>query len=105
MRWRIRCSKESCKIRYSLPRHPDDYVRGWKCRGCGGSKFRVIKNRTKERGATLCNCSGYAWVGAWTNGTAPHRRGSPWCWYRADGTQRMPGDPDFQDPNYPQDNA
>ncbi|MEM5325210.1 hypothetical protein VSR34_01180 [Paraburkholderia sp. JHI2823] len=38
-----------------------------------------------------CTCAGY-WF--------PHRQGSLFCWSRADGTQRYPGDPDFADRNY-----
>ncbi|MDN7419544.1 MULTISPECIES: hypothetical protein [Burkholderia cepacia complex] len=41
-----------------------------------------------------CACSGY-WF--W------HRRGSLYCWYRADGTVRSPGDRDFADRNPPPD--
>lgn len=35
-----------------------------------------------------CICSGYWFL---------HRRGSRFCWYRKDGSQRMPGDADFAD--------
>ncbi|MGX7006188.1 hypothetical protein [Caballeronia sp. KNU42] len=38
-----------------------------------------------------CFCAGY-WF--------PHRQSSLFCWYRADGTDRFPGDPDFADRNY-----
>ncbi|EJO56769.1 hypothetical protein BURMUCF2_1624 [Burkholderia multivorans CF2] len=41
-----------------------------------------------------CTCAGY-WF--W------HRRGSPYCWYRADGSTRSPGDSDFADRNPPTD--
>jgi len=39
-----------------------------------------------------CICDGYyrLWNG-------PHRKGSKYCYFRRDGTQRMPGDPDFTD--------
>jgi len=40
---------------------------------------------------TRCDCEGY-WF--------PHRRGSLFCWMRADGSPRYPGDPDFADRNY-----
>jgi hypothetical protein len=75
-------------------------VRQWKCAGCGGHRFRIIKDRAKDRCATLCECAGYMWVQPMANGNAPHRRGSRFCYFRADGTMRVPGDVDFEDPNY-----
>lgn len=87
----IRCSKERCKLRYSLPKHPDFYKRQWKCAGCGGTKFRVIKHWDKERGNILCICGAYAhWQDEFSAGPAPHRRGSPACWFDRDGTPRTP---------------
>ncbi|WP_167760338.1 hypothetical protein [Paraburkholderia pallida] len=38
-----------------------------------------------------CTCAGY-WF--------PHRHGSLFCWNRADGSQRYPGDPNFAYCNY-----
>ena len=87
-------------MRFSLRKHPDDYQRQWKCAGCGGTQFRVIVNRPKDRCAALCTCGGYQWVQPWARGNAPHRRGSRFCYYRKDGTLRQPGDEDFEDPNY-----
>lgn len=95
-----RCSKRACSMRFSLPRHPDDYKRGWRCAGCHGMAFRLIADRPRDRCAVLCNCGGYQWVRPWARANAPHRRGSPACWYRKDGSMRMPGDADFDDPNY-----
>jgi len=44
-------------------------------------------------------CSGYKnWEGNMTG--AMHRKGSKYCWFRKDGTQRNPGDPDFHDLEY-----
>jgi hypothetical protein len=45
------------------------------------------RNTTRMR----CDCVGY-WF--------PHRRGSLFCWHRADGSNRYPGDTDFADRNY-----
>ncbi|MDR3386846.1 MULTISPECIES: hypothetical protein [Paraburkholderia] len=45
----------------------------------------------RDTGKTRCDCAGY-WF--------PHRRGSLFCWNRADGTGRYPGDADFADRNY-----
>ncbi|WP_254603692.1 hypothetical protein [Burkholderia lata] len=45
------------------------------------------RNTTRMR----CDCAGY-WF--------PHRRSSLYCWHRADGSTRYPGDPDFADRNY-----
>lgn len=99
-RWNVRCSKESCRARHVFPKHPDEYIRPRKCDRCGGTRFRVVRDRAKDRCATLCDCGGYQFVGPRTNGNAPHRKGSRFCWYRKDGTPRKPGDPDFEDPNY-----
>jgi len=92
MRYNVRCSREKCKLRYVFPRHPDDYEPPRKCIGCGGTKYRVIKDRARDRCAVECDCSGrvYGEVKASNySATMPaHRRGSPGCWYHADGTAR-----------------
>ncbi|MDT9046451.1 MULTISPECIES: hypothetical protein [Enterobacteriaceae] len=46
----------------------------------------------RDTTAMACTCGG---SGAYHY---PHRRGSPFCWYRADGTDRFPGDPDLKHP-------
>jgi hypothetical protein len=38
--------------------------------------------------AMRCDCAAYHF---------PHRRGSLYCWHRADGSDRYPGDADFWD--------
>lgn len=81
--WHWRCSREKCKARYHSRLHPDEYKRGWKCKACGGEKFRIIADRTKDRCDILCTCLSYAWP-------APHRRGSRACHYDIDGTLRVP---------------
>src|SRR5574343_110273 len=46
---------------------------------------------TRNNKLLKCLCNGYA---------APHfppRRGSRFCYFRKDGTRRLPGDPDFHD--------
>lgn len=40
---------------------------------------------------TKCLCDGYSYP------YFPHRRGSKFCHFRANGEQRQPGDPDFAD--------
>lgn len=99
-RFNVRCSKEACKMRAVFSKHPDDYKVPRKCDGCGGTKFRVIKNMVRERCAVTCDCAGYKWGDNHTASRPPHRRGSRFCYYRKDGTLRMPGDADFEDPNY-----
>lgn len=92
----VRCSRETCKARDHFAKHPDEYLRPRKCRCCGGTKFRVDLTHMKRNKALQgegCKCAGYLW-------DCPHTIGSPYCWYRKDGTQRMPGDPDFQDRDY-----
>lgn len=41
-----------------------------------------------------CDCAAYHF---------PHRRGSLYCWHRADGGDRYPGDIDFWDRNMTQE--
>lgn len=99
MRWHLRCSNSKCQARGVSRAHPDTWEKERKCWSCGGTRFRVDKwmqNRDTRREG--CTCSGYKWPGAMTG--ALHRKGSKACWYRKDGTQRMPGDPDFYDPEY-----
>jgi hypothetical protein len=88
-RFHTRCRK--CETRRVLPRHPEKYERQPQCRCCGARDFRVDAWMMKRDTRTIaCTCSGY-WF--W------HRRGSKYCWHRADGTSRVPGDPDFADRN------
>ncbi|MFT0167513.1 hypothetical protein ACLKMY_00595 [Paraburkholderia mimosarum] len=58
----------------------------------------MMKRNTRVTG---CTCQGYPWAGLMSG--AMHRRGSLWCWYRANGEQREPGDPDFRDRNLTDD--
>lgn len=105
-RWNVRCSREACKRRAVFSKHPDEYQRPRKCEGCGGTRFRVVPDMARDRGRhELCTCMGYLWGDDFTASRPPHRRGSRFCYYRADGTLRMPSDPDFEDPNYEPDTA
>lgn len=104
-RWHVRCSREKCRKRAVFSMHPDEYTVPRRCEGCGGTKFRIIKDRSKEAGNNIrCSCAGRVFgavrASNYSASMPPHRRGSPNCWYRADGTMRMPGDPDFSDPDY-----
>ena len=91
MRYHCRC--RACRTRRVLPKHPEHYDRLPQCRVCGKRNYHVDKwmNRRNVKAMT-CTCNG---SGAYHY---PHRRGSPFCWYRADGTDRYPGDPDFKHP-------
>lgn len=72
-------------------RRPDEYERPPRCRDCGKSNFRVDAWMMKrDTHGQACTCAGY-WF--W------HRRGSLYCWYRKDGSDRLPGDVDFADRN------
>lgn len=102
----VRCNFERCRKRAVFRQHPDMYITPRVCEGCGGTKFRVIENRTKDRGAKLCNCAGRVFgdVKAGEHSAElVHRRGSPNCYFRKDGTPRYPGDADFSDPDYDPD--
>lgn len=48
----------------------------------------------RDTKAMSCDCAGYVHA---TGRVFPHRKGSKWCWYRANGTARVEGDPDFRD--------
>lgn len=89
-RQHVRC--RHCQRRRCLPRLLSDYETPPACRTCARRDYRVDKWMNR-RNTTLacCSCAGY-WF--------PHRRGSLFCWHRADGTNRYPGDPDFADRNY-----
>lgn len=87
-RCHVRCRK--CEARRVFRKHPDHMNRHPTC-SCGAKSWRadgwMNRRRTSPyRGGMGCNCTGY-WF--------PHRRGSLYCWYRPDGTDRLPGDPDF----------
>lgn len=93
-RTHVRCRK--CRARRVLPRHPERYAgRLPVCRspGCGSRDYVADKwmneRNTSPRGtrAMGCTCAGYWFT---------HRRGSLFCWYRSDGSDRLPGDPDFK---------
>ncbi|MDR6447442.1 hypothetical protein J2794_003558 [Paraburkholderia terricola] len=75
-----------------MRRNPRYYARLPACTVCGKRNYRVDRwmNR-RDTGKTRCDCVGY-WF--------PHRRGSLFCWNRADGSGRYPGDADFADRNY-----
>lgn len=84
------CRCRVCQARQVKPRHPDEYLRGPRCRQCGRvNTLRVDKwANNRWRWEKTCTCGGYHF---------PHRMGSRWCHYRKDGTDRLPGDPDFKD--------
>ncbi|RDU99410.1 hypothetical protein DWV00_08655 [Trinickia dinghuensis] len=88
-RCHVRC--RHCMTRRCLKRLPSQYIRLPACDVCGRRNYRVDRymNR-RDTGKARCDCAGY-WF--------PHRRGSLFCWWRADGSPRYPGDPDFADRN------
>jgi hypothetical protein len=97
MKYNVRCSRKNCQARKVLSKHPDEYKITPVCDNCGGRQFRIDRHRmTENHKAKGCTCAGYQWSAF----GGIHRKGSKFCWYRADGTQRMPGDPDFNDPTY-----
>ncbi|HEF4773689.1 TPA: hypothetical protein SAP42_005642 [Burkholderia multivorans] len=54
---------------------------------CGARDWRVDKwMMERNAGKTRCDCGGY-WF--------PHRMGCFYCWHRKDGSDRLPGHPDF----------
>lgn len=59
-----------------------------KC-ACGARDWRYDKwMNNRDTGAMACFCKGYPF---------PHRRSSIYCHHRKDGSDRLPGHPDFWD--------
>ncbi|MCM2537690.1 hypothetical protein NDN94_07595 [Burkholderia glumae] len=59
-----------------------------KC-ACGARDWRYDKwMNNRDTGAMACCCKGYPF---------PHRRSSIYCHHRKDGSDRLPGHPDFWD--------
>lgn len=91
----VRCRNTACRAARVLKRHPETYERLPPCRSCGCREY--LANGWMNRRDTKkmsCDCAGYVHL---TNRVFPHRKGSLYCWYRANGSQRMEGDVDFKD--------
>lgn len=104
MRYHVRCKK--CEARQVFRVKPDEMYR-WSvkqlafvnkqpvCESCGHNEYRLDTwMNSRDTRATACSCSGYMHM---TRREWPHRIGSPYCWYRKNGTMRMHGDADFKD--------
>lgn len=92
---RVHCRCRKCEARKVFRRHPDFYDPQPVCWSCGTRSWRPDKwMNTRDTRKTGCTCAGYKWE--YLSG-AKHRMGSLFCWYRADGTARCPGDADFVD--------
>lgn len=91
MRYHCRC--RNCRTRRVLPKHPEHYRTLPQCRVCNTRDYHVDKwMNARDTKSMTCTCNG---SGAYHY---PHRRGSPFCWFRPDGTGRYPGDHDFKHP-------
>ena len=59
----MRCSqgKDGCGRRFSLPRHPNQYLRDPRCPYCGCTKLQDVEEDEKKNGKRRerCNCPGY----------------------------------------------
>ena len=89
MRVHVRCSKEKCKRRAVFDKHPDAYRVPRKCEGCGGTKFRIIKDRVKEASHVDCTCGGIVWPSSTGRYECiKHRRGAAGCRFERNGTPR-----------------
>jgi len=63
-----RCSRDACRARTALAKHPARYAQEPRCPACGRRSLKVIADRAAERGAGRpCRCSSLPF---------PHRRGS-----------------------------
>lgn len=84
---RFHCRCRRCGARKVLRRIPDDYVKQPQCNVCGKRDFRIDTwMQKRDTRAMSCFCGGYPFQ---------HRRGSFYCFHRADGSDRLPGDEDF----------
>lgn len=78
MTWACRCTREKCKQRRTLRKHPATYMREPVCLACG-SRLRIDWTRQsgdearKGKHNEVCRCDGYSF---------PHRRASPNCIHR-----------------------
>lgn len=64
-----RCSRDSCRKRYTFSKHWEEFKRVKICT-CGCKKFTVCYDRLRAAKRDKCNCSGYHF---------PHREGSKFC--------------------------
>lgn len=85
MKYRCRCSRESCRKRYTFNIHPHSIGFDKKCTGCGGTKFRVdvYRERVGSKENRICHCDN---VFSKKNGRPikPHRYGCEGCIHRED---------------------
>lgn len=83
----VRCSR--CEARDVFTKHPDEYTVPRTCGKCGHNKFRVLKNRAKDRCNVNCECGGYQWLNRTeTTVFTRHQRGTRFCLYNRDGSLR-----------------
>lgn len=70
------CRCRKCQTRRALRHPPQWYLRVPKCRGCGGTDYRIDKwaNARPWRKRT-CRCDGYHF---------PHNQGRGWCFHNPD---------------------
>ncbi|WP_157958691.1 hypothetical protein [Salinicola sp. CPA57] len=74
---RRHCRCRICGARQVKPKHPDEYVRGPRCRNCARvGTLRIDKwADSKPWRRHVCRCDGYHF---------PHREGSLWCYENPD---------------------
>lgn len=95
-----RPSRTHCRCRRCGARQVKKMPLEWykfppRCRQCGRRELREDKwMNERDTRATKCTCDGYSVP------PFPHRRGSRFCHFRADGSRREMGDPDWQDQYY-----
>ncbi|QYW02161.1 hypothetical protein CPT_Sonora_059 [Stenotrophomonas phage Sonora] len=89
---RTHCRCRSCGARQVKAMPLEWYRTPPRCKGCRKRTLREDKwMNARDTRAQTCRCDGYV------KPHFPHRRGSRFCKFRKDGTQRTLGDPDFQD--------
>jgi hypothetical protein len=91
---RFHCRCRKCDARKVLRFRPEEYEVQPQC-VCGERNFRIDKwMQNRDTKSCACFCGGYHFK---------HRMSSFFCFYRKDGTDRLPGDEDFWDRNMTQE--
>lgn len=84
MKYRCRCSRESCRKRYTFDVHPHSMGFDKKCGSCGGTQFRVdvYRQRVGSKENRTCSCDGVHTKQG--RPIKPHRWGCEGCIHRED---------------------
>lgn len=84
MKYRCRCSRDTCQKRYTFDLHPNSMGFNKKCTRCDGTQFRVdvYRTRVKADENKRCGCDGVHTKKG--RPIKPHRWGCEGCVHRED---------------------